>query len=292
MPSGLRRLYSFGADFKHNLAAAFARRAIGGLHYENRAALSQLRARAESKSSPDLFVLGSSPSVLNLDEKRLAHIQRSFSIGVGFWVFHPFVADAYYFEGAPDQQGWDLWREYMALRSAGPVKPLLLVEPVQTIRSHSRSHLSDLLRQFEGQAYPTRIFAANAASAAALRLAIAGHRAGLTGSRLMHFRSAVSTAMDIAARLPSVERVILVGVDLRDRRYFWNSMGIQYKWPGYQNAQQVPHSTVVRQGEFDNLPIIDFIREFNRNALKPRGKSLLVSSSESVLAEFLPIWSH
>lgn len=292
MPSGIRRLYSFGADFKHNLAAAFARRAVGGLRYENKAALSQLRARAESKPSTDLFILGSSPSVLDLRDEQFEHIGRSLSIGVGFWVFHPFVADAYYFEGVPDEQGWDLWREYMALRSSGPVKPLLLVEPVQTSRAHSRSHLFDLLKQFDGQAYPTRIFAANAASAAALKLAIAGHRAGLTGSRLLHFRSAVSTAMDIAARLSSVERVILVGVDLRDRRYFWNSMGINYVYPGYQDVRDVPHSTVVRRSEFDNLSVVDFIREFNQGALKPGGKSLLVSSSKSALAEFLPLWAH
>ena len=286
----VKSLYAFGADVKHNVGAASKQGDRRQCSNETRRVLTRLQGIGQSKSNADLFILGSAPSVLDLREFEFTVISRSLSIGLGYWAFHPFRPDAYYTEGSVDRRGWELWQQYITPRARENPRPLMIIDSANFRRSQPDSDLAWVKERFAEDFFNIQTLAANAASHVMLNLLLRGHRAGLTGSRLMHFRSSLSAVLDIAARLPSVERVILVGVDLRDRRYFWNSLGIQYVYPGYEGKSDMSHSTMYKTNEYDNLPVIDFIRIFNETVLRPKGKELLVGSMKSRLAEFLPLW--
>ena len=54
--------------------------------------------------SPELFILGSGPSVLDLTPTQMARMRSGTTIGLNSWALHDFIPDAYSFEEMSDDR--------------------------------------------------------------------------------------------------------------------------------------------------------------------------------------------
>ena len=234
-----------------------------------------------------LIILGSGPSVADLDDVDFTFFSKCFSIGINAWILHPFIPDAYTYEYDEDDRllGF-LGRE--AVRRAKP-KVFLLRPRGKHEYAHYRK-LPHFLRQSSIVYGRVNLFTRNteliwddfARSMQQLRL--------LPRARVLPDNGATVARMVSLGVLRGFRRIVLVGVDLVGTDYFWDRdpsllfyLGIS-SWGGGQIGPQ--HETLSDQRR--PFPIDVWLYAVAEGLAK-RGISLEVWSSESRLAHRLPV---
>jgi hypothetical protein len=98
---------------------------------------------------------------------------------------------------------------------------------------------------------------------------------------LTHAQGTLAECVNFAALL-GWKTIVLAGVDLYDRRYFWLPRDQPREMIGRPNSVEGIHSTAVNG-------IVELMREW-RAYYQPRGVELLVYNPRSLLAAVLPVW--
>jgi hypothetical protein len=256
----------------------------------------QLRTlRSSLNKTEALFVLGSGESVENLRPEDFSHIKSQTSIGINAWPLHPFVADFYAFEPfAPESADYVRLFDVVLHESRfADVKPKLFL-----FRPHTESDASrykKIPRPLLEKALIYGRYVPITAKRSTLRSEI----------RALHWLSTHqllgnSLVMDLGAtivRMVSLgyslgfQDIVLVGVDLNGGKYFWeknktylSDRKLKSFSPGHQRKI---HETLVR--DHKAFIVTETLEEL-QNLLARSGKTLWVGSSDSLLAEFLPVY--
>jgi len=263
--------------------------------------IDMLARKGECSTSPEffsdfkpkthtVFIMGAGQSISKLTRSQWQQIEASDSFGCNFFIINDFIPDLYFIEGVQTQSRFDCFLThakkkeeaysntpwivlYESWKRVGqPVD--LLPENIQkqiywnipiTIRSTSRKHIESKLNRW--------------------------NKARRQGSKLLFAHAGSISLMLSAAVVAGYRDIVLCGVDLNSRLYFWE-VDDKYKGLGPENVSGDTHETVDPKSHFRKHSITadEYIYLFERVVLKPEGITLSVSSSFSKLAETLPVY--
>lgn len=236
------------------------------------------RALRRTRRSDTVFVFGSGASLNDLTPAEWAEIERHDTLGFNWWVHQRFVRTDYHLiRGIPDTDlDPRVWRpqvaDYFRLLRDNPLfdGTIFLV--------HSGFRAINGNRAIGGQLLPdqSRVFLWRSS----MRV---GPPSGSFREGLVHGQSTIQECINFAYLL-GWKRVVLTGVDLYDRRYFWLPQDETRSIDERRGANAAePH---VQAG----MGIVGTLTDW-RFWLWRAGVELEVYNSRSLLAEALPVYS-
>lgn len=302
----IRRALRYGLELslaskaRHRLALHYANRDGEGTFASARERQRQTLRKGEvgPGESGELFILGSSPSVLEVSPSFWERVRRGTSIGLNSWVLHDFVPDIYGFEEMESDsyiqvaQGISkaLQRSevigaqplilHLRPHSSTPSKRLISVPPALAARTRYYGRFSVVTRRLSN----LKDDIAHLLSAAAKDL-VPPHvflDAGSSVARMVYFGT-------IAGFNP----IVLVGVDLFSSDYFFETD------PSYLRKREIEefNPSLVRAGAHPTETRIG--RDFKSSEFLPSlamaaeltfGTRVCVASESSKLADYLPLF--
>ena len=100
--------------------------------------------------------------------------------------------------------------------------------------------------------------------------------------------SSVERAISLSLILGFI-KIVILGVDLKDRRYFWNKEDKNFKGLSVKQKGSGLHKTAVKR--FGNLPIQNSIKIIDQIARKYHGSKILITTNKSILSRKLEKYS-
>lgn len=252
-----------------------------------------------SPKGDTFFILGSGYSVNDVTSDQWRMVKDQFSIGFNHWFFHDFVPDIYGFEQPKNQLFCDA--QMRAMNNANPQHfqiPLFLHFGGMSQKGAARfSYPWD-----QQNIYRNLPFTLHSNNRSIIRKYIRKSVRSKSLSKLLHYSASVSVYMDIGIRL-GYKKFVLVGFDMNDPRYFYESteysekskeilevLSVIHKETG---RNQTKHATVDSKitSRYGCLPVDQYIYLF-RDELKAIDSEfeIYVGSSKSKMAEQLPIY--
>ena len=263
--------------------------------------LSQLDL-ASVKQSETLFILGSGQSIGGLTKGQFQAIESKDSLGFNFWVAHPFVPTMLliYPGGHRDRATYQRYWSVLDEKAENYQKCLKIISDLSR----------DSIPFIEGlpEAFRTGLYAVErrfpfARTEAELRTEISkmvrrgkltSHRNSLRANRLFKYGNSLSATLSLAATM-EYERIILCGVDLLDRRYFYEDAEKFPLMAGYNGSSLAPageqHPTLTRSSP-NMLTVLETVSILHEVLFKPRNVQLFVQHAESALASILPVFEE
>ena len=250
---------------------------------------SELLSTLNPSTSNPFLILGSGPSAVEKNAITLLSTTTSCSFAVGRWYEHPFVPSVLFAEFSDSSSSWiklffdgvnSRYPEYshtfllIEIFSSNPVAlASYLIDYVSTL-SNSKSLLSKI--RFVVSAKPVALpdSAYMCYRSPFVRALI------LKSSILIHIRSAVSLGLSFAT-LFSSPSITLVGVDGFTGYFVEEPSSDFHKVSPTKNLEFIYHST--SNPDFGRPTVTDVFVSFNRL------KSVFVSSSKTLLAQYLPV---
>ncbi len=243
--------------------------------------------------SDTLFLLGSGPSINQIAPERWEAVAQHDSMGVNFWLVHPFVPTFYVMEsiaygGARDEAARRL-RELANRRArdyAGTVKI------VTDLFERGRQFVFDLSPEFRQNLYTTynvpmlarteEEFDAGVKYLEAKGVFRPSRRIG----GLFKYALSLSLLLTLALRL-RYRRIVLCGFDMRTQDYFYQD---KEKFPGSADLSLAPRGVphLAARGFEWMLPQQVVVQHMNRLLLQPAGIELYVENRSSALWPQVP----
>lgn len=257
---------------------------------------------APDKGHATLFILGGGTSVNALTSGNFQEISQGTSIGINAWAIHEFVPDVFAFETAANSRPDDpdtiyvtkrlnrsevLTRapRFLFLRPTAPASPRNLVQVPADLRAlsfmYGRANL--VTRKPENISSDT------------VRL-LRGYRDGKIPRNVLPDNGATVIRLIYLGILQGFRSIVLVGVDLDSRGYFWQAPEFdgdrEFVAEAFQRPVGVPHDTLDdRLRPFPANVAITRIAELARQEL---GVSVHVGNELSSLSNSIPVfpWSE
>jgi hypothetical protein len=251
----------------------------------------ELNQRAEGKKN--FFILGSGASVNDLTLKQREEIESGFSVGLNSWAFNGLIPDAYALEN-PRQAGFE---PQIAAINAGLRRPEVIERtPVVFWFRDGPTGLPSgkisVPRELEAttqhygrlQFGPARVGQIDLLIQRFFRESLKGQ---LPHHVLLDNGSSVVRMVTLAALL-GFETVVLVGVDLGRRPYFFeeDSTALEAigQRPFTQTLSEGSHPSESR--EWRTMPFLDFLQSLTGVLRNERGTATFAASE--ILSEHLP----
>lgn len=249
-------------------------------------------------SERTLFVLGSGSSVNKLSSEQFQLIGRNASIGINAWAVHPFVPSAYSFETGQDGDGPSEETSYVSslvqrpsvsmampkflfLRPTPPATVENLVQPTPASNS---GHI------MYGRANLVTARTSNM-ECDIRRIVRAATRGKIPENVLLDNGASVVRLMFLGA-LQGFTRIVLVGVDLDTRPYFWDSNDYPYKngtpAPPLPRPKGRPHNSLETLDR--PFPVDQMIVVLSKVLQAELGVDVRIGHASSALADSLPLY--
>ncbi|MEN8721598.1 MAG: hypothetical protein ABF335_01790 [Alphaproteobacteria bacterium] len=236
------------------------------------------------KTSDTLFILGSGASINELTDADWRKVKSCDSMGLNFWLAHQFVPNFFMFEESSTPDRKEKFNQLLAQRLDDYQGVTFLYKDIE------RNGLNEY---FKAALAKRRFYVVNK-----IHMPIFGHtehniatkayaylqRLGLT-KRPMFARGSITVAMAIGSLL-GYKKIILLGVDLNNVDYFWDSYSEEQRINSGQ--PYTIHKTA--STEYGPVTIIDAVHAMNRYLLQPQSIDLYIGSKSSALYPDLPYY--
>jgi hypothetical protein len=246
------------------------------------------------RTSDTLFVLGSAWSINNITEERWKVIARHDSIGLNFWLAHPFVPQILHFENLSSDDQPEM---YNALRLLLERRSKDYANTVKILTEVSASGMQQLIfnlpAEMEKNLYVSFSMPVVARDVNELCAGIRFMRSvgafscngGFTW--LFKYGGSVIAAMTLGV-LMGHRRIVLCGVDLNRHEYFYQH---RERYPEFANWEFVPkNETHLTTRKLPWLvPAQQVVWHFKELVLDPEGIELFVESRDSTLYPKVPL---
>jgi hypothetical protein len=248
------------------------------------------------KRSDTLFILASGSSINELTDEDWRLIAAHDSLGFNFWPIHPFVPTYYFYETCVYEDRAALLAARLRTRREeySRTVPFSMIGRWLQMNRPREAFDDDLVaRTYFYSAYT---LPSNSARVIAAALRIWGRRArGRLGdwdhTGILNHRTTADVAICFGY-LCGYRRLVLLGVDLSNSRYFWETDPSRYDsayFPRNINGgASVPHA--VASFSEHGLLADDYITLFSRLVLRPAGVELFVGSERSKLYPRIPLF--
>jgi hypothetical protein len=253
------------------------------------------RGEMLARQSDVVYVLACGASINDVSEKQWNEIRQHYSIGVNAFYVHEFTANAYFTEFSDNSYFQQLISQclFENTERVGALKFISAYYSVVESSAYQKPNLSDpifyspdririrdleLLKRIVNQYYTIQN----------------------NSGRLLHQVSNVDVVINYCVT-QGFKRIVLVGVDLNNDGYFWETR----KDPRSVLAKQFMdsfraakgeqkggiHATAsVQQGkQLGRLNIVEYLGFLNRHILVEKGVTISVANPSSLLAEYLPV---
>jgi hypothetical protein len=239
------------------------------------------------KKSETIFILGSSESINEVTKEQWDHISKHDSFGMNWWPVHPFVPTFYYTNYPRQKQHRDKLEEAITRRKKDYLNTVFFVSGNRAVK---RGMHPRILPGFFS-ATPICCFYNYSIP---IKLAREETFAAKSFEKTLYYRGGLSLILDLVNQI-QYKNIILMGVDLRNAMHFYDyypEMQWQFE-AGYSKPIEIKkkekHSTMTTKGG-TKLPVEQYLYAVNDMYFKPRGISLSVGSSESILAKKIPVY--
>lgn len=235
------------------------------------------------KTSDTLVVLGSGRSICRLDAADWQRIgQETDTLGLNFWMLHPFTPTFYQFEAGPTPERTRQFEEFLTERATRMAGVLMLYKDLERHRldlSRLPSQTVASLRVLNKVNLPVDD------EARLVRMLGLCRRVGLTRRTglLLFARASIVQALSFGAEM-GYRRIVLAGVDLNDTRYFWDE-DPDLSWFSSGQAGAV-HRTM--DPGVTAVPVDRVVMAFRDRWLAPAGITLYCGHATSALHPRLP----
>jgi hypothetical protein len=244
---------------------------------------------ATVKKSDTLFILGGGPSINQITAERWQAIARHDSVGVNFWLYHPFVPTMYVTESISrnesSEAGCRLILEAMQRRAEDyrdAVKIITdLYEPgEQTVSSLDPEFCHNLYAAYDIP-LPARDEAEFEAGIRYLQRKGLFHVSNRMRA-LFKYGLSLSLLISLGLRM-GYKTIVLCGIDLKSHEYFYNDEELFPETAGlhFHPTNVTQHAANVRQPWM--LPQQQVVSEMKRLLLEPAGVRLYVENPSSAL---------
>ena len=244
----------------------------------------------ECKTSDTLIILGSGASVNDITPAQWEYVSQHDSFGISFWIVHDFVPTFHHVEPVRTEQLVRHYAEVMKLHEAKYRNvPFFLAEGyARRVGWHPRYRPDVFPRGVALFLYPNplpkRIPRERPIQATDFQDVTRE-----LGERPYIARGSLSMVVHLGFQM-GYKKIILVGVDLTNTRYFYDQMECM-QWRVELNRHNTGpnnrHSTVSWDG--GKFHAVDtFLPAFNEFVLQPSGVELFVANKSSLLYPALP----
>ena len=246
------------------------------------------------RASDTLFVLGSAWSINDIPEQRWQIIERCDSVGLNFWLAHPFVPRFLHFEAIACDQQPEMYDAFLTLakrRAEAYVNTIKIVTEVSP--TAGRQTLFDLPDTMKRNLYVGFSMPVVARNEEELRRGIDFMRLiGAFSSDhriqwLFKYGGSVIAMMTLAV-LMGYKRIILCGVDLNRQDYFYQHHERYPEYAGWEFAARNDQHLTTRQLPW-LVPAQSAVWIFKEMVLDPAGIELYVESPVSTLYPKVPL---
>ena len=245
----------------------------------------QLRSRKAGAETA--YILGTGASAAKLTKPQLEEVSSQFSIGVNQWMLHPMIPDVYAYEVDPDARLLQsLNRE--DVRVARPF--ILFLRPKTLLDQTNASFVPEFLRPRTFVYGRANIWTRRRKNICSDVMANLNRIVNTDNFAVLPDNGASIVRMILLAILLNFKRIVLVGVDLNNVRYFWHEDPSLLRRLGFSNFGTAQTGSI--HETMSNLsrpfPVDIFIAEL-AEGIGRRGISLEIESSESELAKYLAV---
>ena len=253
----------------------------------------------KKKKSDTLFILGTGPSINDLTEIDWKDIALHDSIGLNYWLYHPFVPTFYHFETfkSPFKEGSDetyyshLLKWLDRKRDYRNVcwffnRTLLVKEAGLSIREVA-AHVYRFGIRADSFLYKG-VSGFEKACQSLDPTAFAKTAQALSDPHIHPKAASLGVVLSIAFTM-GYKQIVLLGVDLTDPRYFWSEWDLPDVHLRVNPGSQT-HGTHKTLTDTFGLPIDRFVDAYDKFVLKPAGVTLWIGSEKSALYPRLPLY--
>jgi hypothetical protein len=250
------------------------------------------------KSRETLFLLGGGSSINELSGSHFEHMRSRASIGFNVWAIHPFVPDVYSFETGKDQDGPSEDTQFISQRllrqdvvEANP--KFLFLRPTLPATSRNLVQVPEAFRNNQfmyGRAnLPTR----NSSNLRRdIHQILRSCKLGEAPSNVLLDNGATIVRMLVFGALQGFKRIVLTGIDLDDRPYFW--LAPDYPHGSAEISRVFPRRSGVPHDTLETIdrpfPVDQVIVALSQSLKKDFGISVYAGSSRSTLAPAIPVY--
>jgi hypothetical protein len=239
------------------------------------------------KKSDTIFILGGSESINDVTDEQWQHIAKHDSFGMNWWPVHHFVP-TFYSSNYPRQKKYrDKLEEAITRKKKDYLNTVFFVSGNRAVK---RGMHPRILPGFFS-AKPICCFY-NYSNP--IQLAKEEPFTAKSFEKTLYYRGGLSLILDLVNQM-GYKSIILMGVDLRNAVHFYDYYP-EMQWmfeTGYTQPVKInrglQHVTMTTKGG-TKLPIEQYLYAVNDMYFKPRGISLSVGSSESILAKKNPVY--
>lgn len=244
----------------------------------------------ESKKSDTVFVLGSGSSINDLGEEQWDIVRRHDTIGMNFWIYHPFVPTFLHHEISvvPLPQGlarrpYDQLLAHLA-RRPDYHRVGWLFSLHETAKHLSwrdlRRHIRHICKGGRCYHYPTQLdfFDPSETLTAA---SFAQRARKLQDVHIRPNAASLGAVLSVAIAM-GYRNIVLLGVDLVDSRYWWTGQGrndVHVEVDLHQKPDE-NHKTMTTR---DGVPVDKLVDAIDRFVAQPAGVRLWIGSKRSAL---------
>lgn len=251
---------------------------------------------AAVKRSDTLFILGSGSSIDELGEDDWRLIAEHDSLGINFWPIHPFVPTYYFYEPCLHEDRTARLAARLRTRREDYSRPVLFSLTRRWLEMDGARQPFDDDFVARTHFYSAYQLATNSriVVAAALRLwaaRVQGRIGDWRRTGILNHRTTADAATCFGY-LCGYRRLVLLGVDLKNSRYFWETDPSQYDSAylprNLHDSPERPHAVATPHQL--GLVADDYLTLFDRLVLRPSGVQLFVGSEQSKLYPRIPLF--
>jgi hypothetical protein len=250
------------------------------------------------KRSDTLFILASGSSINELTDQDWKLIATHDSLGFNFWPIHPFAPTYYFYETCVYEERAALLAARLRTRREEYSRTVPLSWIGRWLQMNRPREPFDDDFVARTYFYPAHQLPSNSPSVIAAALRIWGKRArGRLGNwndtGILNHRSTADAAICFGY-LCGYRRLVLLGVDLGNSRYFWETHPSRYDsayFPRNINVSPDASHAVASPYKY-GLLADEYITLFHRLVLRPAGVELFIGSEQSKLYPRIPLFSE
>jgi hypothetical protein len=246
------------------------------------------------KRSDTVFILGSGASVNDLNAADWSLVARHDSVGFNFWLIHDFVPRFFFLEMPADPHEAQLMREILATKAAA-YRDVPCIMDYRVLRKYhpDADFLGGVPEPLRSNVYLRAWYYVPALSRnwAKRTLRLWQHlyaRGHVALTDALHYRSSLC-AVVLFSFMCGYKNLVLVGVDLNDSLYFWQTRPKQYPHLPLPDRSQARACHVTIDPQHSSLlPIDEFLYLLDEVVLGPAGVQLYVAGTRSRLFPHFP----
>ena len=244
------------------------------------------------KRSDVLFVFGGGTSINQISAERWQAISGHDSLGLNWWLVHPFVPTYYLFEAIEQAASPDSFARFVEIANRRAADYRDTPKIAMELWKPGRLTIQDFSPEFRQNMYAAYNLPAPARTVEELEYTLrylrskGWFRPQSRFSTLMKYAASVTSTLVFALKL-EYRTVVLCGIDITTQEYFYQDAELFPEWKDWEYLPRNQRHEMDLKLEW-RIPVTQTIQALRRQLLQPAGVELFVENRSSALYPNIP----